>query len=36
MDDERDVVKKAYDYAKANNQMRYNKNLPDATEEYIF
>jgi hypothetical protein len=36
MDDERDVVKKAYDYAKANNQMRYNKKLPDATEEYIF
>jgi hypothetical protein len=36
MDDEREVVKKAYEYAKANNQMRYNKKLPDATEEYTF
>ena len=36
MEDERECVRAAYDYARANNKMRYNNGSPDATEEYIF
>ena len=36
MEDERECVRAAYDYARANNKMRYNNGCPDATEEYIF
>ena len=36
MEDEREVVQSAYDYAQKMNKMRYNKNEPGSTEEYIF